>query len=144
MTHLGVEREEARHKASHIGAPACFVLELACQNLHRAFCRDPSGGGIYLVGSAGERADWRDVDVRLILPDDEFDLLFPYCGGSKAVRWEFDPRWIIMTAAISDHLSRLTGLPIDFQFQPQGHANERHKGRRNALGMIFATETPYE
>ena len=35
---------------------------------------------------------------------------------------------------------RLTGLPIDFRFQPmmhanETHANERHKGLRGAIGV---------
>lgn len=125
-----------RHKASHVGAPAIFELTRACQDINRAF----GGFGCYLVGSALERADWRDVDVRMILEDEAFDRLFPDCGGGTGQRWEFDPRWIVMTVSISLWLSKLTGLPVDFQFQPQTHANKVHKGRRNALGLIFAKE----
>lgn len=118
-----------RDKSCYVGAPAIFALELACQDLNRAF----GGYGCYLVGSALERADWRDVDVRMILDDEEFAALFPKAG----THWEFDTRWLVMTVAISERLSKLTGLPIDFQFQPQSHANEVHKGRRNALGLNF-------
>jgi hypothetical protein len=125
-----------RKKGIYTGAPAAFALELACQDLRRAF----GGFGCYLVGSALERPDWRDIDVRLIMPDDEFDRLFPNCGGAKEGHWEFDARWLVMTIAISERLSKLTGLPIDFQFQPQTHANERHKGPRNALGLVFAKQ----
>src|SRR4029077_18922075 len=63
----------ATKKASYIGAPACFALEQACQILRDAF----GEYGIYLVGSALERADWRDVDVRYILSDEAFAALFP-------------------------------------------------------------------
>lgn len=123
-----------RQKFVHVGAPACFALELACQDLARAF-----GTNCYLVGSALDRPDWRDVDVRLILSDMEFDKLFP--SGCRATgSWEFDARWLVMTTAISSWLRERTGLPIDFQFQPQTHANERHSGRRNALGLRFAPE----
>lgn len=121
-----------RVKGVYVGAPACFALELACQHLNRAF----PGFGCYLVGSALERPDWRDIDVRLIMSDEEFDALFPGC--CKGGTWEFDARWLVMTTAISDWLSKQTGLPVDFQFQPQTHANERHKGPRNALGLHFA------
>src|SRR3546814_7590602 len=65
-------------------------------------------------------------DVRLILEDAEFEKLFPDATLHSAA-WEFDPRWLLLTVSISERLSRLTGLPIDFQFQPQTHANERHK-----------------
>lgn len=125
-----------RAKFCYIGPPAVFKLELACQHLNRAF---PSFG-IYVVGSALERPDWRDVDVRMILADDEFAALFPHAGSN----WEFDQRWLVMTVAISGWLNEQTGLPIDFQFQPQTFANEKHgrgKGtRRNACGLIFARD----
>lgn len=123
-----------RTKWNYLGAPAAFKLELACQHISRAF----GGFGIYLVGSVLERPDWRDVDLRMILADEEFAALFPDAGQ----HWEFDARWLVMTVAISAWLSEQTGLPVDFQFQTQTHANERHgrgKGtRRNAMGMIFA------
>ncbi len=127
-------KPKPRTKASYIGAPACFQLELACQHLHQAF----GEYGIYLVGSALQRPDWRDVDVRYILSDEEFDKLFPQAGRY----WEHDPRWLVLTSAISAWLSRETGLPVDFQFQPQTHANEHHPGPRSALGLKIAAEVP--
>lgn len=123
-----------RKKATYVGAPACFALEEACQVINRAF----DGFGCYLVGSALERPDWRDIDVRFIMRDEEFAALFPDAGPLNEHRWEFDPRWILLTVSISERLSKQTGLPVDFQFQPQTHANERHKGPRNALGLRFA------
>jgi len=114
-------------KATYTGAPACFTLTQACQQLNDAF----GHFGCYQVGSSLDRADWRDIDVRFILSDEEFVKLFPDAGQ----HWESDPRWLILTVSISKWLSGLTGLPVDFQFQPQTHANERHKGKRNALGL---------
>jgi len=114
-------------KATHTGAPACFALTQACQQLNDAF----GDYGCYQVGSSLQRRDWRDVDVRFILADTEFRKLFPNAGE----HWEFDPRWLILTVSISAWLSSVTGLPIDFQFQPQTHANDKHKGPRNALGL---------
>lgn len=131
-----VTTPEKRKKATHVGAPACFELELACQHLKEAF----GGFGCYLVGSALERADWRDIDVRMILSDAEFDALFPNCRERGI--WEFNARWLIMTVSITEWLRKRTGLPVDFQFQAQSHANERHKGPRNAMGLVFAKETP--
>lgn len=122
-----------RKKGIHIGAPKCYLLELACKQVAEAF-----GEHCYLVGSCLERADWRDVDVRFIMEDPAFDALFP--GTLKNKTWKFDARWLLLTASISAHLAAATGLPIDFQFQPQTHANDRHKGSRSAIGLTFAKE----
>lgn len=123
-----------RTKGIYIGAPACFELELCCRHINEAFT---GHYGCYVVGSALERADWRDVDVRLIMEDKAFAALFPDAHW-EANAWEADPRWLLMTVAISRWLSAQTGLPIDFQFQPQSKANELHKGRRNAMGLHLA------
>ena len=120
---------ERRAKANYVGAPAIFALEQACQQLNQAF----DGYGCYLVGSAIERQDWRDVDVRLIMGDEEFAALFPNAGR----HWEHDPRWLVLTVSIAGWLSKLTGLPVDFQFQPQTHANAPHEGPRHALGLTI-------
>jgi hypothetical protein len=123
---------EPRKKFVHIGAPACFALELAVQPICKAF----NSFGVYVVGSALDRADWRDVDLRMIMADDDFDKEFP--GTRENGTWEFDPKWLLLTVAISEHLKKLTGLPVDFQFQPQTHANARHNGPRNAIGLRIA------
>lgn len=119
---------EKRKKQVYIGAPACFALEQCCQIVNDAF----GGYHCYVVGSALERPDWRDVDVRHISSDEEFYKLFPDAAENA---WEQDARWLLLTIAISAWMSKITGLPIDFQFQPQTHANERHKGRRSAYGL---------
>lgn len=121
-----------RRKFVHIGAPACFALETACKQINEAF---GEGYGCYVVGSALERPDWRDVDIRLIMSDQDFEKEFPGAGPVERGHWEFDPKWLLLTVSISQHLSAVTGLPIDFQFQPQSHANARHKGPRNAIGL---------
>lgn len=132
-----------QHKASYIGAPAVFLLEQACQHINDAF----DGFGCYVVGSSMERPDWRDVDVRLIMSDEEFMQLFPNAnvwpeGGGGT--WEQDPRWLLLTTAISLWLKQQTGLPVDFQFQPQQHANKRHSKPRNAVGLRIAKVSPDE
>lgn len=117
----------APKKANYVGAPAIFALEQACVQICDAF----DGYGCYLVGSCLVRSTWRDVDIRFIMADDKFARLFPDAGQ----HWEFDPRWLLLTVAISERISKLTGLPIDFQFQPQTHANEHHKGPRHSIGL---------
>lgn len=84
----------------------------------------------YLVGSAGERADYRDVDVRLILGDDDFDGLF----AKRSNLWGF------LSFVITAWLRAETGLPIDFQIQRQAEANERFGDQsRNPLGTRGST-----
>lgn len=131
---------EKRAKGIHIGAPACFELELCCKHINEAFT---GHFGCYVVGSVLERPDWRDVDVRLIMKDEAFAALFPDCHW-EANAWESDPRWLLLTVALSRWLSAHTGLPVDFQFQPQSKANERYKGRRNAMGMRMAKRSEDE
>lgn len=127
------EAKSPRRKPSHVGAPAIFALHAACQDINRAF----GGFGCYLVGSALERPDWRDVDVRLIMRDEEFSAEFPDASEGG---WEFDTKWILLTVSISRHLASVTGLPIDFQFQPQTRANRLRGGPRHPLGLIFTKE----
>jgi hypothetical protein len=123
-----IKEEEQRKKVSYVGAPAVFKLELAVKHLNKAF----NSYGVYMVGSALERPDWRDVDLRMIMADEEFYKEFP---GTEHGWWGSDPRWLLLTVSISDYLSKASGLPVDFQFQPQTHANEHYTGRRNPMGM---------
>lgn len=110
-------------KASILTTFDLFRLDLACQPL-RLLAHGP--GGVYLVGSAGQSEHYRDVDVRMILADEQFDRLF----GHSSLLWEtFCYAW-------TGHLRAETGLPIDFQVQRQTEANEKFDGARNPLGMV--------
>jgi hypothetical protein len=109
---------------------------MACHDICEAF----GGFGCYLVGSALDRPDWRDIDVRFIMPDEEFRAMFPGTYKEGIHIWGKDPRWLLMTVSISEYLSKRTGLPVDFQFQPQTHANERHDGKRQSLGCRIKME----
>lgn len=115
---------------SFVGVPAIYALEMAIQPIKDAFdCY-----GIYLVGSALEHANWRDIDVRMIMADEDFHALFP-TADMRNGQYQRNPRWMLLTTALSERLRASSGLPIDFQIQPATDANERHKGRRDALGM---------
>jgi hypothetical protein len=131
------EEEPKRKKSIYVGAPACFALELALQHIDKAFADLRVGRytGAYVVGSALERPDWRDIDVRFIMDDLTFKEQFPHAEE----HWEFDPKWLLLTVAISKWLSDQTGLPVDFQFQPMTYANAMHKKPRNAAGLRFKT-----
>lgn len=107
-----------------------YLLEQACLPVWRAF-GSGTAGSTYLVGTAQTGGAYRDVDVRTILPDDEFDALF---GGAdrngKAL-------WSLMCAAIGHLLADQTGLPIDYQIQRMTEANEKYQGNRNPVGHGF-------
>lgn len=112
-------------RADYLPRECLFALHHGCAAIEKAW---PDSYGVYLVGSALERPDYRDVDLRCILPDDDFDAEFPKNDAGIRERWQ------LMTWSLSAWLKSLTGLPIDFQFQRQSTANERHRGRRSALG----------
>jgi len=128
-----------RKKVSYVGAPAVFILDHACRQVNDAYayCEHAS---IYMVGSALTRPDWRDIDLRMMMSDADFEREFPDAHDNGA--WEFDSKWMLLTSAISGHLSKITGLPVDFQFQPMTFANEHHRGRRHPMGMRLSRRTP--
>jgi hypothetical protein len=111
----------AKTRTDQLTTSELYNLDQACTLIGRAFSEGP-----YLVGSAGfgSEDDYRDVDVRLILDDDEFIEACPTLA-----------RWELLCVAISAYLCERTGLPVDFQIQQQTLANERFKGTRNPLGM---------
>lgn len=125
------EPASSSKKVSYVGAPAIFALDHACRSLTEAF----GGFGCYLVGSALERPDYRDVDVRFILSDEEFVNLFP---DAYERAFQHDARWLVINVAIANWLAKESGLLIDFQFQPQTWANKWHEGPRHALGLRYS------
>lgn len=90
--------------------------------------RDYFGHVAYQVGSSLHTKDWRDVDVRLMLPDDEFAAMFGPLEDPAVNR-----KLGAVTLAFAALGKAMTGLPIDFQIQTVTHANERYPGPRSAL-----------
>lgn len=83
----------------------------------------------YHVGSSLRSKDWRDVDVRLIMPDDEFVTWF---GSNRSA--ETNRQLAAVTLAFAALGERMTGLPIDFQIQPESWANAQYGNQpRSAL-----------
>ena len=94
---------------------------------------DAFGGHyLYIVGSVLYREDWRDVDLRLILPDDEFARLFDSGQGL------FDQFRMLLQTSISAMLRQTTYLPIDFQVQSHTESLEYSDRKRN-----LARNRPY-
>lgn len=100
-------------KTTGLSPRQMFLLDAACVPLRTEF----PGFGPYLVGSAmtGEKsAGTRDVDVRHIMADDDYEA-FVQAVGITGVRF--------LGIAIGQYLASVSGLPIDFQFQQQTAAN---------------------
>lgn len=150
-------------RGSWLGVPEAFELNAACVLINKAL----GSFGCYQVGSSLQKRDYRDVDVRYIMDDERFcamfnekmpdlvcekdatherkqDSHFCDCGGRMKIkqhyfRFECNPLWSLMCISISHWLRLRTGLPIDFQIQPQSFANDKfgnHEHPRNALGMF--------
>lgn len=106
-----------------VGWPAHLWLNEFGAMLHSAF-----GATAYQVGSSIDSKQWRDVDVVLIMSDELHEQWFgPYDRVSQ------NGTHHVLTLAMCELGKRVTGLNIDFKFQQQTHANEQHKGARNAL-----------
>ena len=78
--------------------------------------------GSFLVGSALEKPEYRDVDVRTIFSDDAFKKL----------------EKVIDIGAINHLVSvwgqQLTGLPIDYQVMAASHPD--NKGKKHPIDMF--------
>lgn len=115
-------------RANYLGVPQVYNLNHACEAIFSAFGNVP-----YLVGSSLIKKDYRDVDVRLILDDEEFDILFPGIGS----RHDLNAKWSLMCASISGWLASRSSLPVDFQIQRQTEANNDYPNEpRHALGVF--------
>jgi hypothetical protein len=110
-----------------VGMPAMLRLEEFGSQVWHAFGTPP-----YLVGSALEGKGWRDVDVRLILTDDEYEAM----GLGHPQRTHVNGKWAALCLAFSALGKEMTGLPIDFQIQQQTWANKHYDGPRSALGVV--------
>lgn len=124
--------QQPKARAHFLLQPDYYHLNNACVIIRRAF---PNGYGIYLVGSVLSTPNFRDVDLRLILPNEEFDKLFPQHDFEHRI---LDPLWSLMCSTITDQLRAQTRLPVDFQIQRASNANAEHGGKmRNAVGHTY-------
>lgn len=103
-----------------------YRLEQACRPVWQAF------GDTYLVGTAQTGGEYRDVDVRTILDDAEFDRRFGINHNDESV----DGRmfWALVCSSVGVWLADQTGLPVDYQIQRKTEANEKYQGERNPVG----------
>jgi len=108
------------------GMPASLWLDEFGLLVYHVFGTHP-----YLVGSALEGKQWRDVDVRVILEDSIWEKM--KLGKPD----ERNPKWVALCLAFATLGQKMTDLPIDFQIQQQSYANEHNKDKpRSALGIM--------
>lgn len=111
-----------------VGMPAHIKLDDFGSHLWAIF-----GCPAYLVGSAiGDSKTWRDVDIRVILPDAQYQKE----GYGHPHEQRTNSKWAAMCLALSVLGKEMTGLPIDFQIQQQTYANKTYEGNREPIGMI--------
>jgi hypothetical protein len=110
-----------------VGMPAAIYLDEFGWQVYCAFGSYP-----YLVGSALKGKEWRDVDVRLLIDDDEYESM----GLGQPGRGQENAKWTSLVMAYSALGAKITGLPIDFQIQQMTYANVNNKGPRSALGIL--------
>lgn len=111
-----------------VGMPAALHLNEFGSQIWSAFGEMP-----FLVGSALSGKNWRDVDVRLILADDEYTKMFP---DLQIGQEHLDGKWVALCMAFSALGKQMTGLPIDFQVQQRTAANTEFPGNRSAIGAV--------
>lgn len=116
-----------KKRATQLSVPEMFRLNHACRVLSAAF-----GFHNYHVGSSLENPNYRDVDVRCILDDEDYDRLI---GANEH-------RLGLLNAALSEWLQSRTNLPVDFQFQRMTNANQEFDGRRNFVGKPLPEREP--
>jgi hypothetical protein len=108
---------------SYLSPPDLHRLDWACAPIVAAFGSPP-----YLVGSCLTRPDFRDIDLRLILNDDELAHMID--NNHK--------RRLLFNIALSDLIAKSANLswPIDFQIQSMTEANGNPEhGMRNPMGL---------
>lgn len=103
-----------------VGQPGAVLLHRWGRDLYEAFAEPP-----YLVGSATREKRWRDVDVRVMLDDPTFAALTGGADPTHPVATCY--RWAALNLGISLWGQKVTGLPIDFQFQHEDHAPSGHR-----------------
>jgi hypothetical protein len=117
-----------RKGSSGVGMPAGLYLQMFGDMLFRAYGEVP-----YQVGSSLFGEKWRDVDVRVILDDEAYAAM----GFGDPNTPQENERWCLLTMAISLLGQKMTGLPIDFQFQQITDANNKWGGDEHPRSALI-------
>lgn len=124
---MGSPASPARRRETYVGSPGYFLLNQACLAVNAAF--DTT---CFLVGTAVSYRSWRDVDVRAIVPDEQYERLFAGITGQPRIH----PLWSLLCSSTSLWLGQATGLPVDFQVQSQSISTRYAGCPRVPLGLF--------
>lgn len=120
--------------------PATLKLQWFGRVVHEFFGEYPYHVGSSLKCTLGRADTWRDVDVRLILADEDFDALFGKLTRPRCLNLKWNAACLAFSALGRD----MTDLPIDFQIDRQTEANEDYgKEPRSAIGILTAEGVAY-
>lgn len=123
----------AGDRTCYVGAPEIFGLVHALLIVEAAF-----GDECYLVGSATERREFRDIDVRMIFSDEKWSALFGSGENGKLSAF-----WSLLCTSISEYLQKRTGLKIDFQIQRRSSVTQADWNKvRDPLCMFVTNHDP--
>ncbi len=116
-----------------------FLLNKYCQPLITAF------GSCYLVGSSLTNPNFNDIDVRCIMPDDEFVRMFGENGDyTSPFPYSKNVRWLVICTTIASWLGSIFGpdlldsrIDLDFQIHTESYDNKEWSNRlKYPLGLI--------
>lgn len=136
ITKTQAKKKPGVRHASYLSPPDMHRLDWACRPIYAAFGSPP-----FLVGSVLTRPDFRDIDLRLILPDDDVNKLCSV-GTNMQVSNLGSAVLLLLNIAISDLIARSANAqaPIDFQIQSMTEANVPEHGLRNPMGIRWDGE----
>lgn len=81
------------------------------------------GVPVFLIGSALSEAEPNDIDVRIILPDGQFDVWFGDIVGIRSTdpgAWsDRSYAWAAFCGKQAAWVSKFCGVPLDFQVLPE-------------------------
>ena len=118
---------EGKKRATYLPWHKLVQVNTFADYLHDAF---PDRLGVYLVGSALRHAEYRDVDVRVIFHDDDFDVIF---GPLTKPRYK-NAKWNANCVAWTHFGCSITGLLIDCQFDRMTEANAEYPHTPDGYG----------
>lgn len=132
-----------RRRATYLSPPDMNRLDWACRPIAEAFGHAPM-----LVGSVFTRSDYRDIDIRLILPDEDIERLFGTDGlhGTPNAPTPHALQ-LLLNIALSDLIAKAANLPvpIDFQIQSRTEANsDDQRGHREPIGIRWDAKLQLE
>lgn len=116
-----------------VGMPAALLLNEFGSQVWNAFGEIPFHVGSSLMGK-----QWRDVDVRVMLSDEDYTTM----GLGDPNDPHRNGKWVALCLAFSELGKKMTGLPIDFQIQQTTDANKKFNGVRSAIGMVALRMKP--